>query len=173
MAFVVERFGEEAWSRVVASLPDEDRGVFGGRILNISWYDFAQANRLDEAIVNVLGAGNTRLFREMGRVSALENLSTVHANLVTPGDPHAFMNKAQVIYGFYYDVGHRTYEQTGPKQGVLTTHGAETFSIADCATVAGWYEQALEMCGASNVTVKERKCRARGDDACEYEVSWF
>ena len=171
-AFVVERFGEQAWTDVLASLPAGDQQTFGGMILNIGWFDFAQATRLDEAIVTVLGGGNTALFEDMGRTSARENLTGVHRNLVTPGDPQAFMKKAQVIYRFYYDVGNRTYTETGPNQGTLTTHEAETFSVADCATVIGWYKEALAMCGAKDVRIEEVQCRARGDRVCEYTVRW-
>ncbi len=171
-AFVIDRFGEQGWARVLEAIPDEDRRVFGGMIVNVAWFDFAQATRLDEAIVKVLGGGNTGLFEEMGRASARENLTGVHSNLVASGDPQAFMKKANLIYRFYYDVGHRTYEATGPAEGTLTTHDAETFSAADCATVIGWYAEALAMCGAMNVRVDETRCRARGDDVCEYTVRW-
>jgi len=171
-AFVVDRFGDDAWTKVLEALPGEDRKAFGGMIVNVAWFDFAQATRLDEAIVKVLGGGNTKLFEEMGRASARENLAGVHSNLVAPGDPQAFMKKANVIYRFYYDVGHRSYEETGPAEGTLTTFDAETFSVADCATVIGWYKEALAMCGAKNVWMEEVSCRARGDDVCQYKVRW-
>ena len=171
-AFVIERYGEQAWKDVLASLPPEDQKVFGGMILNIGWFDLAAAMRLDEAIVRVLGRGDARLFEEMGRASARENLGGVHQNLLSPGDPQTFMKKAQVIYSFYYDVGFRTYETTGPNSGIMTTHDAQTFSAPDCATVVGWYKKALAMCGAKDVRISEVKCRARGDSVCQYEVEW-
>ena len=40
-----------------------------------------------------------------------------------------------MIYRFYYDLGYRTCEQTGPCSGIITTHEAETFSTSDCLTV--------------------------------------
>lgn len=171
-AFVVDRFGEQGWARVLEALPEEDSKTFGGMIVNVAWFEFDRANRLDEAIVKVLGGGNTKLFEEMGRASARENLTGVHSNLVASGDPQAFMKKANVIYRFYYDVGHREYEETGPTEGTLTTYDAETFSVADCATVIGWYKEALAMCGANSPRVEEVRCRARGDDVCEYRVRW-
>lgn len=96
----------------------------------------------------------------------------MQSNVGTSGDPQAFMKKAEVIYRFYYDVGHREYEQTGENEGTLTTYDAETFSGVDCATVIGWYKEALAMCGANNPRVEEVHCRARGDDVCEYRVRW-
>ena len=40
---------------------------------------------------------------------------------------------------------------TNPKEGVLTTYDADTFSAPDCLTVVGWYKKALEMCGVKGV----------------------
>ena len=78
------------------------------------------------------------------------------------GDPQEFLSRAPMIYAFYYDQGRRDYEPTGPREAVLTTHGAEVFSVPDCATVVGWHRRALEMCGARNPRVVEEECRARG-----------
>jgi predicted hydrocarbon binding protein len=36
----------------------------------------------------------------------------------------------------------------------------------------GWLEVALEMAGAKNVRITEPKCRARGDEYCEFEMEW-
>jgi len=44
--------------------------------------------------------------------------------------------------------------------------------VADCATVVGWYKEALGMCGARDVRMDEVQCRARGDSVCQYTVSW-
>jgi len=83
-----------------------------------------------------------------------------------------FLGKAPQIYGFYYETGRRTYEQTGENSGVMTTFDAETFSMADCLTVVGWYRRALEMCGAEGVSIREEECRATGGEVCRYRISW-
>jgi uncharacterized protein (TIGR02265 family) len=170
--FVKTQFGEEAWEKVLASCSDDDRKLLGGIITNSAWFPFDVAERLDKAIVDVLGGGQTRVFEQIGRASARENLGGVHKGMLTPGDPEAFMKKADMVYRFYYDTGHREYEPTGPTSGILTTYNAETFSTADCATVIGWYREGLEMCGASNVEITEEECRARGGECCRYSVKW-
>ena len=172
IGFVKGRFGAEGWDRVVAVLPEEDRKSLNGIVTNSAWYPFDLGRRLDDAIVATVGKGSRTVFEELGRASAKENLNGVHKSLLTTGDPEAFLRKAQMIYSFYYDVGSRTYESTGPTSGVITTRDAETYSEADCATVIGWYKEALAMCGARDVVIRESSCRGRGDDACRYEVSW-
>jgi hypothetical protein len=123
-------------------------------------------------VVKVLGKGDPALFERMGAASAQTNLTTVHKTFLTPGRPHAFLAKAQPIYGFYYETGRRAYEQTGEHSGVLTTYDAETYSVPDCLTVVGWYRHALEMCGATGVEVVEDECRAKGGAVCRYQVRW-
>jgi uncharacterized protein (TIGR02265 family) len=172
IAFVKERFGQASLEKVLASLPQSDQDLLIRAVVSAGWYDFALGERLDNAIVSVLGGGDTRIFEEMGRASARENLAGVHSHFLEPRDPQKFMAKAPMVYRLYYDTGHRTWEPTGPTSGILTTFESETFSTPDCATVIGWHKEALRMVGAKNVQMVEETCRARGDEVCRYKVSW-
>lgn len=170
--FVIENFGEEAWNRVLAALSPEDRSEIGELILTAKWYPFELGERLDRAIVEILGGGDEKVFEDIGAKSAQRSLTKVHKSFLTPGDPQAFLEKAGVIYKFYYDTGRREYQSTGPNSGILTTYDARTFSVPDCLTVIGWYKQALRMCGAKKVEIVEEECRARGGKCCRYRVTW-
>ena len=119
-----------------------------------------------------LGGGKPEFFERLGAASAEKNLTGVHREFLVVGDPHAFLSRASMIYSFYYDQGRREYRQTGPREAVLTTFDAETFSLADCATVVGWHRRALEMCGATSPRVVEEECRARRGGVCRYRLSW-
>jgi uncharacterized protein (TIGR02265 family) len=171
LAFVEERFGPEALTRVLDTLPAEHREALKA-VLSVKWYPFELGKRLDDAIVQTLGAGDPAFFERLGAASADKNLTTVHQAFLAPGDPHAFLAKAGAIYALYYESGRREYQRTGEREGVLTTYDAETFSAPDCLTVIGWYRRALELCGASNVRIHEEECRASGGAVCRYRVSW-
>jgi hypothetical protein len=171
-AFVEREFGGDAWKRLVAALPEEDRTALGGHILTATWYPFDLNQRLDEAIVEVLGGGDPAIFEAIGARSARENLTGAHRAFLTPGNPGRFMAATAQIYRFYYDTGRRDFEATGETSGLMTTYEAETFSQTDCLTVIGWYKEALGMCGARGVTVEEEACRARGDAVCRYRFAW-
>jgi uncharacterized protein (TIGR02265 family) len=171
LAFVEGQAGKDGVERVLSRLPSEERARLQG-LLASKWYPFELGKRLDEAIVAVLGGGRLDYFMRLGAASAEENLGGVHKDFLVPGDPHAFLARAPMIYSFYYDKGRRDYAKLGPREAMLTTHDAETFSAADCLTVVGWHKKALEMCGAAGVGVSEEACRARGDAVCRYRVSW-
>ena len=172
IAFVRERFGAEGVEKVRAALPAEDQAALKS-ILTVRWYPFEVGKRLDDAIVAVCGKGDPAYFKQLGAASADKNLTTLHKSLLSPGNPHAFLARARTIYALYYETGRREYERTGDRSGVITTYDAQTFSAPDCQTVIGWYERALEMCGASGVRVEEVECRARGGAVCRYNVSWL
>lgn len=170
--YVDENFGAGAWSRVLEALPAADRDKLGGVIFAAQWYPFALGDRVDKAIVKVLGGGRSEVFEELGARSAQGRLTGEHKSFLSPGNPQDFMIKSPMIYRFYYDTGYREYEPTGPTSGVMTTHEAETYSAPDCLTVIGWYKEALRMCGARNVRVTEVECRARGGKVCRYRFQW-
>jgi uncharacterized protein (TIGR02265 family) len=159
--------------RVLGRLEPADRETLGS-LLASSWYPFDLGRKLDAAIVDEVGGGRPEFFEKLGEASAEKNLGTggVHRRFLVAGDPHAFLEKAPLVYSFYYDQGHRDYEKVGEREAMLTTHDAETFSAPDCATVVGWYRRALEMCGVTSPRVLEEECRARGGAVCRYRLTW-
>jgi uncharacterized protein (TIGR02265 family) len=171
LAFVEELSGSAGVEQVLALLPPDDQAALRS-LLTIKWYPFTLGKRLDEAIVATCGGGDPAFFKRLGAASADKNLAGVHKSFVVPGDPHAFLAKARVIYSMYYETGRREYEKTGGTSGVLTTFDADTFSAPDCLTVVGWHERALAICGARGVQVVEEECRATGGAVCRYRVSW-
>ncbi len=171
IAYVEAQGGAEAVERVLSTLSDEDRTALQ-IILTVQWYPFDLGKRLDDAIVAALGEGKPEYFLKLGEASATKNLTSIHKQFLTPGDPHAFLAKAPTIYGLYYETGSREYQKVGEKEGVLITHDAETFSGPDCLTVIGWHRKALEMVGVTGVKIDEEECRARGGAGCRYRVRW-
>jgi hypothetical protein len=172
LQFVKDRFGEQAVEAVISALPPSDQATLRKPLNGAGWYHFQTGQKLDDAIVRVIGKGDASLFEEMGAASAQLSLGGTQKFYLDLGNPQGFMLRAPLIYHVYYDKGWRDYKPTGPTTGMMTTYDAETYSAADCMTVMGWYKQALRMCGAKDVDISEETCRARGGDYCRYLVSW-
>jgi uncharacterized protein (TIGR02265 family) len=171
LAYVREKAGEEGVLRVLAKLPEEDRRILTSVLLAAGWYPFETNERLDRAISDEIGRGEG-VFRALGVASAAHNLGAVHRNFLSKRDPHGLLRQAASIFRLYYDTGRREYERTGEKSAVLRTYDCASFSRADCLTVVGWHEKAIELCGGRKVHVSETRCRARGDSHCEYVCTW-
>ena len=171
LAFIEEHGGADAVQRVLSTLSIDHQQALKV-VVGVGWYPFELGKALDAAIVQVLGDGRTDFFERLGEASAERNLTGAHRSFLAAGDPHTLLERAPQIYAAYYETGRREYEQTGEKEGVLTTYDAETFSAPDCLTVVSWYRKALEMCGCTGVKVVEEECRAQGAEVCRYHVSW-
>jgi len=173
LKYVRDVAGEAGLQKVLAALAAPDRDVLTGMIPLVSWYPAELNLRLDAAIGAVLSPRDkNHLFRELGRASAEKNLKGVHRTYVREGDPHYLLAASPLIYAAYYAVGRRTCEKTGERSAVLRTYQAENVTAADCLTVVGWHERAIELCGGRDVKVVETQCRTRGADCCEYRCEW-
>lgn len=170
--FVRERFGDDAWDKVVAALPREDAEKLGGVILPSSWFPVELEARLDDAVIRVIGGKSEEAFRELGRQSAIQNLAKFQTAFLKGKTPQTFLEQTPSIYKIYYDAGSREYQPSGANAGTLITTGAENVTVGDCLTIIGWHEQALAMVGAKNVKITHPVCKARGGTVCRYEVSW-
>jgi uncharacterized protein (TIGR02265 family) len=158
--------------RVLARVPEADRQLYLAGIVPVAWYPFEMNERLDLAIGDELGHVD-ETFRALGVASALHNLTSAsQLHYIRKRNPHGMLKQASAIYGAYYGSGRRTYERVADTRAVLQTRDSKSFSLADCLTVVGWHEKAIELCGGRQVRVVEAKCRARGDDVCEYVCDW-
>ena len=165
--------GQVRVDEVLRRLPPEDQAVLRKMILPIAWYPMELNLRLDSAIAEVMSPEDKhRAFLDMGRASAEEALHGAQHVFVRPGDPQFLLSQAPQIYRFYYAVGSRTYERAGDKGAVLRTFGAENVTEADCLTIIGWHERAIELSGGRSVTTSHPLCRARGAAHCEYHFAW-
>lgn len=172
-SFVQARGGDALWERVLARLPADDAQKLRKTLLVTSTYPLELNLRLDDAIAAELYPGEPdRAFLEMGRASADTNLNGPQRAFVRQGDPHYLLSLSETIYSYYYAQGRRTYDRSGPKSGVVTTYEAPPSSPADCLTVIGWYQRAIELSGGEDARVVEEKCRSRGHDRCEYRCVW-
>lgn len=165
--------GQARVDEVLKRLPAEDQALLRKMILPINWYPMELNLRLDAAIADVLSPEDrTRAFMEMGRASADENLKGAQHVFVRQGDPQFLLSQAPQIYRFYYAVGSRTYEKTGPKSAILRTFGAEHVTETDCLTIVGWHQRAIELSGGRSVRVLHPRCVAKGAAHCEYYCNW-
>lgn len=158
---------------VLGRLPPSDQALLRRSLLPVAWYPLELNLRLDSAIAEVLSPDDERrAFIEMGRASAEESLRGPQNSFLQAGNPHFLLSQAARIYRFYYAVGSRTYDKTGPRSAVLRTFSAENVTEADCLTIIGWHERAIELSGGLTPRITHPLCRAQGAPHCEYLCCW-
>lgn len=166
--------GDEAAERVLRRLTQADQAVLRGMLLPSSWYPADLLLRLEMTTAALLSHGDRRsLFLAMGHFSADTNLGPtgVQRPYLREDDPHFLLRNVPRMYASQHSAGTRTYEQIGPRCGIVRSIGEEP-NAEDCLTTLGWLKRAVEMSGGRAVAVEETKCCARGADCCEFVCTW-
>jgi hypothetical protein len=170
-AYVTDRFGRQAWQRVLAALGAEDAGLLSPRILASAWYPFDIYNRVDETICKLFGNGSPGLCREMGADSACRALSGTYRVYMKDG-PTALLRRLAVLHRTFYDSGSMEVTPVGDGHCVIRTAYAPRSTRTNCLVAQGFYRKVVELCGGKNVRISEAACSADGAPLCLVNIRW-
>lgn len=170
--FVRDRFGEDAYRRVKASLSPEHRAAIDARILPHQWAPFSLFVELNIRVDGLLGGGDLSLCREMGRFGAEVNLPTIYRIFYKLGTPAFILRKAARLWELHYSSGRMEADTSRSDMAILTVHDFGAPHRAHCLSVLGWATRSAELSGAAVRSSEETHCRTRGDDRCEFVIDW-
>lgn len=170
--FIVLNHGADTWARVLAALPDEERGSLKEIVVD-NWYPLGILDLVDRAIAEQLGDGDKEdeVFDRLGEFSATSALSGPYSSLINP-DVHSFLTQSALIHHAYQDFGKASYGPLSDTSGLLTIQYDKAPPVSFCVSGSSYFRHAVELCGARSARVTHTRCRARGDDACEFYFTW-
>jgi len=159
-------------TRLLAQCSPELRATVERGVQKAAWYPLPQFIELCEVIDRVFGKGDRALIRELGRHGADANLTTIYRLFFKVGTVHWILGRAVRLWSAHYDTGYLEVMTRGPKSAVARVRGFATPHPVHCLSVEGWCERSVELSGGRGARVTETKCRNRGDDLCQMELTW-
>ena len=159
-------------TRLLAQCSPELRATIERGVQKAAWYPLSQFIELCEVIDRVFGTGDRTLVRELGRHGADANLTTIYRLFFKVGTVHWILGRAVRLWSAHYDTGYLEVMTRGPKSAVARVRGFATPHPVHCLSVEGWCERSVELSGGKGARVTETKCRNRGDDLCQMELTW-
>jgi hypothetical protein len=169
--FIRERFGADAYARVLTAVTPKTREILEGMVLPQMWVPMVEYADFLTTTDRLLGKGDLELVVEMGRYAAARNLPTIYKVFLRFASPIYVMSKATSIWNLNYDSGRLVTEERGPTTAYLRVE-VDRPSCAQCASVRGWAEGAAAVCGVSDVRSKKLECRSAGGKACDFLLTW-
>jgi predicted hydrocarbon binding protein len=170
-AFVVERFGEEAWGLVMAKLVPEDREVLAGAVV-MGWYPMGLYERVCRACDRVLGDGTMSLMVPMGRYAAEHDLKILHRIFLRLVNPAMVLEKGTDLWKRYQDSGQWEIKRLSPFRLVASLTGWGITDEIVCVRLSAWCGRMLELVGGNQVVIHRLRCIGRGDGVCQFEAHW-
>jgi len=168
--FIVLHHGPRVWSEVAAELPDDERSLVSEIVID-NWYPLAVLDHLDRAIAKHLEGSEQEVFERLGEFSATSSLSGPYSSLLNR-DIHSFLKQSALIHHAYQDFGQAAYERLSDTSGLLTIKYNPAPPASFCVSGAAYFRHAVELCGARSARIAHNRCCARGDDACEFYLTW-
>jgi predicted hydrocarbon binding protein len=168
-AFIRDNYGEARIDEVVRSMSASDQ-IDLKLVLDTAWYPIELYDRLVVSICQRLAGGNQIVYQRMGYHSADLAFNTTYRTFrgKSPDDlfekmlsMHAMRNDPAEMKIVSRETGSCTVRVVQPRS-----------TRALCKLANAFYVRAVELCGQSNVRVKERNCSGLGDDYCQFEILW-
>lgn len=169
--WVEKHHGAPGLDRLLRALTAEDRALYGRVILPSSWYPFVSFVRVNEAIDRVFGKGDLALVPEVAAWAAETNLPTLYRFFYQIGSVAFILGMAGRLWRMNYDAGALEVE-AGSSSAVFRISGWPEPHRVHCLAVFAWAARSAELSGATVLTREEPSCRARGESACEFRMSW-
>lgn len=170
--FVAAKLGAPRVAEVYRQMTPEHREMLEAGVRGQSWYPLDLMLDLMRTAHAVHGGDAAQLYRDMGRASADEALTTIYRIFFKVGSPQFVVSKAASIFRTYYDGGHLRATVAEPGRAVLELHGFPQPARELCARVTGWIERTVELAGATRLTVTHDACVSLGAAACRFEARW-
>ena len=169
--FVKERWGEQAWTQLVAGLDESHQARIAERILPHDWIEFSLFTDFIEAVDRTFGEGDLALCRELATYAADANLPTLYRIFYKLTSPSFILRKAAQLWDVHYSSGKLVVEKM-PDGALMRIEGFDTPHRTHCLSVMGWAHRSIELSGGKSVETEEVSCRANGDASCEMRARW-
>jgi hypothetical protein len=169
--FTVTSYGEDAASRVLAELSQEDQDVLN-HVQAIGWYPVEPVLRYMHAMDRVLGSGDLSVSERAGHYSAGWSMNTVLKVFMRFRSPVWLIDKATSVWNRYHDTGRWTVTATGPERMVGELSEFQVRDPVFCARLRGWLQGAIELTGGQGAQVSEVRCTCRNDERCAFSLQW-
>jgi hypothetical protein len=168
--FVVMNHSIDDWTAILDELPEEDRESLGEIVID-NWYPLRILDHLDQSIAARLGGEPQEVFDKLGEFSATSSMSGPYASLLNP-DIHSFLKQSSLIHHAYQDFGEASYDRLSETSGLLTIKYSPAPPASFCISGSAYFRHAIELCGARSARIAHNRCCSRGDDSCEFYITW-
>jgi hypothetical protein len=171
--FVKINYGDK-YNEWVQSLPDNVKKIFSGVIDSSNWYPLSEGGliptkRTAEMFFN---GDYEKGAWDAGRYSAQKALTGIYKIFVKASSPGYIIQRASRVFATYYRPCEMNVVDRTEKSVKLEISNMTESDVVIEYRIAGWIQKALEISGASNISVDITQSISLGDDVTRLEICW-
>lgn len=168
---VKAREGEEGFRTLVALVDEPFRAMFLGGIFDAGWYSLDAYLAFLAASLKYTGDDEKVL---IGRTEAVieKQLRGIYRVFVKRGSPESIIKRIVTIHRTYFNGASVDFDLPTPASAIVKYGGFEKHHRLLEYVIIGFYNKALELCGAKSVQVVVTVPIARGTGFYELTITW-
>jgi hypothetical protein len=168
---VKTREGEEGFRALVSFVDEPFRAMFLGGIFDAAWYPLDAYVAFLAATLKYSGDDEKVL---IGRTEAVieKQLQGIYRVFVRLRSPESIIKRIVTIHRTYFTGASVGFDLPAPGHAIVKYGGFEKHHRLLEYVIIGFYNKALELCGAKQVQVMVTVPMAKGAGLCELTMTW-
>jgi serine/threonine protein kinase len=167
--YVLDHHGEDSWQRVLRGLEPADREV-ASQALAVGWYRVSTFAALLRCIDRECGQGDLGLLPAIGAFEAEQDFNRVLRLFLRIVHPSYVFEVSGRLWQHFQNSGDWVAERSD--HAMLASLRGWAVDAALCAEMTGYLTRLFEFAGGTEVTCRHVRCRALGEQHCEYDIRW-
>ena len=156
-------------------LPPHLQRYLNTRILATGWHPEEDYLELMRVLVQIRARPQERgvsPFEDAARDAAATHFEGPYRSLLRKGDPARTLGNLPALWRLRHDTGEAEVELPAPNQARVLLRGYSLVAPESCDLTQGTLWGMVHHSGGRDIEVKHNRCRARGDDVCEWRINW-
>ena len=156
-------------------VPPHLQHYLSSRILSTSWHPEEDYLELMRAVVELRPAPAERgvtAFEDASRDTTDAFFEGPYKALIRAGEPGRSLNSLGALWRLRHDTGEFDVELEGQKGARVVLRDYALVHREACELVQGTLWGLVHHSGGRNVGIEHTRCRSRGEDVCEWRLSW-
>ncbi len=170
--FILERYGQEAYEKIINALSEEDRKIFNGVILSSQFYPLDAYVHWLELEVKLLYNGDKFVLVRQNLEATEKAVKGIYKIFLYLGSPEKVLERLGRINNQLFE--NLTVQTTKIEKGkvLITVRGYEKKHAIFEILISGFWLTMLKLMGAKDYKFEPRISIADGQDRCEFLLSW-
>ena len=169
--FIEADLTPEQREKLFQALPPEPAARFKAPILPTETIPVHLLNKVTEVAARVKGEPLETFARRAGREGANDAVKGIYRFFALVLTPPAILSKGGQMWSSIYNRGRLVVEDQTPTSARIALVDFPS-ELAGCLRFTGWLDRMAEMTGAKDIKVEQIKCFSRGDQHCEWKITW-
>ncbi|MBN1595463.1 hypothetical protein JW933_06020 [candidate division FCPU426 bacterium] len=170
--YLLKNTSQAQLDKVFDSLEENDRSVFSRLVIPVSWLDHGAYIRFLLQADKILGKDDRTLISAAVCYEVQKNFQGIYRIFLRLQTVEGLIVQSANLWRQFHDTGKATTKIIMPGEAHVLIEEYPTIPLYHEVDLNPSLEELGRLCGAHEVVSEHTYCMARGDNCCDFKVTW-